>query len=211
MNEGMTDKAKVVNCENVVEMFSGYYDGDDTLPLGKINAHLTQCESCRKEYEAFASLINDVRNLPAPDVPHGFYQTMLDYVASRKVNVASQVYKKPRRRRLLSGYVSTSAIAAALVLLFMWATPPTVENSIISHQNQAIETGIETEDGYIPIAPMHGRATVPIYPIYEPPVPEPQRNNLLLIPAIGFFMLGAAGGVVIVMQKIADKKSLNLK
>jgi len=187
-----------MNCNDIKSLFSEYYDGENTVPLGDIKAHLSECAACRTEYNAYAQLITDVRNLPQPKVPPGFFEAMVDYVQNHEPGAAVAMPRQIRRKsHVVSQFISLAAVAAAIVLMFMWVNPPTFL------QVDPYEAG--ELNGYI--APMPIDARIGIEPIgltLEEPIDEPQseHNPVLLISAIGLFVVAGVGGVIVIRSRL---------
>ena len=99
-----------MRCNDIRELFSEYYEGEGTSS-GEVSAHLQECPACALEYEAFARLINEVRELPQPTLPVGFHETLM-----RGVKIAA------RKRRLPVYMPMVAAAAASILVIAIWVS-----------------------------------------------------------------------------------------
>jgi anti-sigma factor RsiW len=98
-----------MKCEDVRESFSEYYDGERD---DKVAAHLKDCAACASEYESFCNLIDEIRALPEPQLPSGFFDDLM------------YVVKKSQKKRgsFYAPYVL--AAAASILLVMIWVGIP---------------------------------------------------------------------------------------
>ena len=117
------------------------------IPRAAIEAHLKACVACAVEYKKYSQLLDDVRNLPEPEMPWGFHESLMDYVEARTAK---------KKWSFFRGVPQWAAIAASLVALFMWG--------LVAFSTT--ETGGHFA-GDIPIAPFDAENFVPIAPAME--------------------------------------------
>ncbi|MCL2199074.1 MAG: hypothetical protein FWB80_09140 [Defluviitaleaceae bacterium] len=90
--------------------FSSYYDGEADN-AEEIAAHLADCSACAKEYDDFCKLMSEVRELPEPQLPSGFSDTLIRAV--RRDSFA----RRRRNRRLTFGQFALAAAASVLFVV----------------------------------------------------------------------------------------------
>jgi len=95
-----------MRCENIRELFSDLYDGvaneDD-----EIAAHLRECPECAKDYEDYCNLLNELSDLPEPDLPEGFHD-----LAMAKVR---EIMPVPRKKQNFYWQWAGAGAAACLI------------------------------------------------------------------------------------------------
>ena len=65
-----------MRCARVQELFSEYYDGMLT-PEADITVHLQHCPACKLEYERYSRLLDELKQLPPPELPAGFHEAVM--------------------------------------------------------------------------------------------------------------------------------------
>ena len=111
---------KVIDCKRFAELLDSYIDGDISQ-ADKISCHvhISECASCKAEYE-FAKRIHDtLHTLPAPEVPAGF----LDDI-NKKIDEGAFRDTEPRIRRIVRNPAAYSAVAAGLALAVVVGSGP---------------------------------------------------------------------------------------
>ncbi|MCL2405520.1 MAG: hypothetical protein FWC92_08240 [Defluviitaleaceae bacterium] len=116
-----------MRCHDVQGLFSEIYDGvcDNQSILEK---HIQECPVCTAEYEDYSRFINELRQLPIPELPHDFHETIMakvravaSYDSINTNNPINTKHKKP----MLKAYAITRrwagvAAAACLMLVCLW-------------------------------------------------------------------------------------------
>ena len=142
-----------LNCKDVQALFSDYYDDSKLVrnsaptPRTAFEAHLKECAACAAEYEKYAQLLDDVRNLPEPEMPWGFHESLVAYVEAHTARKKWSVFRSVPQ---------WAAVAASLVAVFMWglvAFAPTGTD--------------DYSTGYIPVIPFDSQDFIPIAPAME--------------------------------------------
>jgi len=65
-----------MRCTHVQGLFSEIYDGIVEEQSALVR-HLHECPVCAAEYEDFGKLINELRQLPMPELPEDFHETIM--------------------------------------------------------------------------------------------------------------------------------------
>jgi len=203
-----------MRCENFRDLFSEYYDGQTTGEIShkEIAAHLAECEACAAEYAEYSALLDEVRNLPEPELPQGFHESLMGYVRENNSVLKPVFARTPnkRKRHIIARVAPLMAVAASLIFVVVWfagvfqTEPP--------------------HNGYMPIVPMDGIVGIvpaqgelpPIEGRGFPPDSEPEtepsyieivcfqqrpRNNLLLFATIGVILVMTLGGVIVITRR----------
>jgi hypothetical protein len=96
--------------EHLGELLSAQLDGELTADeIESVNAHLAECDACRRELEALSEVRATVRAAPAVDPPFGFYERLV-----------------LRRRPRWIAAASLGAVAAAWIVVLGFAVSPPV-------------------------------------------------------------------------------------
>jgi len=213
-----------MTCKDIQAKFSEYYDTGDVLL--DVAEHLKKCQNCAAEYNEYAKLFNQVRNLPEPALPENFHNDLMNYVHKNK----QPIHKlKPVAR----WNVAFSAVAAAaIVLFFIWFAGGTAQETSpypidfmpmdahIGFEPIEIELSVENESYplcqetqvYSPFA----RNIDPIGIDFEPVMfcleaDEPVRSYNLLIVAICLMLLAIGGLVAVNIRKRKLRSTKNLQ
>ena len=96
-----------MNCDDIRGLFSEYYDGGETDAC--LTEHFKECLDCASEYDKYRRLIDEVRNLPEPELPPDFHENMM--AAVRKHAAKNKQARNPRRYAL---------VAAAILWAVAW-------------------------------------------------------------------------------------------
>ncbi|MCL2840939.1 MAG: hypothetical protein FWE05_09235 [Defluviitaleaceae bacterium] len=113
-----------MTCDDIRGLFSEFYDDGEADEY--LIQHLQECSGCAAEYRAFKRLMIDVQNLPAPELPHNFHESLMARVRkhARKNGQIS-----PKQRPAWVKFV----LAAAVVL---WAVAWVSSGIIFDNMNQ---------------------------------------------------------------------------
>jgi len=112
-----------MRCAEVQELFSEIYDG-----VAKCQAdlakHLQDCPICAAEYERYSRLMDEVRQLPEPELPPGFHEAIMGKI--REIapanNHAIKQNRRPAKRAVsVSRRWAGVAAAACVLLISLWA------------------------------------------------------------------------------------------
>jgi len=122
-----------LTCQDYQALFSEYYDGyeprvnlTDGITLGKFEAHLQKCAVCAEEYKKYSQLLDEVWELPEPEVPPGFYSSLMEYVEAHKHEDVLDFPKivrnnakrgQPMYRKVVAFTASVAVMAASLLLV----------------------------------------------------------------------------------------------
>ena len=106
-----------MNCDDVRKLFSDYFDksdfvrnnSDETDSLEEVSTHLQECPACAAEFEDYVRFINEIKSLPAPELPTGFHDALM-----RKVGLES------RRRKRVAFMPYIAAAAASVLVVMLW-------------------------------------------------------------------------------------------
>ena len=80
----MTEE-KVTRCYKVLDLLPRFIENDFSVEeSAEIAAHLAECESCRREYEAMSKLVDTLEAMPAIGVPASFKDAVMDMLPSGK-------------------------------------------------------------------------------------------------------------------------------
>jgi len=106
-------------------MFLDIYDDlQESMPLeADITEHFKSCPECVQEFKFYSQTINDVKNLPEPELPQDFHKIMVGYV---KRNIK-------QKRRAWGWIMPVVSAAASVVFAFMWVMgtmPNTIEDPV---------------------------------------------------------------------------------
>jgi len=127
-----------MRCHEVQGLFSEIYDGiaENQAILEK---HIQECPTCAAEYKDYSQLLNEIRQLPMPELPEDFHKTIMAKVretvvlegTTNIIPIQSQRQKaaspsKSQKRISQKAYAATRrwasvAVAASLLLVSMWA------------------------------------------------------------------------------------------
>ena len=99
-----------MNCDDIRELFSDYYDGEDDT--GEVAAHLLSCAACADEYQTFAALFDEMKNMPMPELPAGFHQRLMH-----------GVNKEARRKKYVRYMPFAVSMAASILVALFWFAP----------------------------------------------------------------------------------------
>ena len=70
------------NCDDIQLLFSEFYDDTNN---DEVTKHLETCIECKKEFEKYAQLIDEVRTLPIPEPPEDLHFKLMSGVQNKKV------------------------------------------------------------------------------------------------------------------------------
>ena len=120
-----------MNCSEATKQFSDIYDNQ---PSEAFSEHLLSCKSCAQAYEDYAILIKSLRDLPEPDMPADFHESLMTYVRENTkkqakvipfklkeehINENKQAAVKTKNKQ--SWYIKYGTLAAAsLLLVTLW-------------------------------------------------------------------------------------------
>lgn len=102
-----------MKCEDVLGLFSVFYD-KETECADEISAHLKKCPACALEYKNFCKIIKEIRKLPAPQLPSGFHDELMQGVIRSVDNM-----RKQRKKRVFYRQFALAA-AASVLIAFVW-------------------------------------------------------------------------------------------
>ncbi|MCL2377886.1 MAG: hypothetical protein FWC77_02050 [Defluviitaleaceae bacterium] len=129
-----------MRCHNVQELFSEIFDGaaEEQAILVK---HIQECPICAAEYEDYSRFINELRQLPAPELPANFHETIMakvreialsedsipgrpEFIVTKQKAISPT--KPPQKRMHTNPYAAARrwasvAAAACLLLVSLWA------------------------------------------------------------------------------------------
>jgi len=129
-----------MRCNRVQGLFSEIYDGvaEEQTALLK---HIGECPTCAAEYESYGRLINELRELPMPELPDNFHETIMAKIRAiaasedttvdrpkfeiHKSNKTAPPAKTPHRSAFsktntMAGRWASIAAAACLLLVSLW-------------------------------------------------------------------------------------------
>jgi len=131
-----------MRCQDVQGHFSDLYDGI-AVEQTALKKHLQECPTCAAEYESYSRLINELRQLPMPELPDDFHKTIMakvraiapsntdttvkpDFELHRGKAKALPGNRMPQKSAPQRAYAATRrwasvAVAACLLLVSMWA------------------------------------------------------------------------------------------
>lgn len=163
-----------MRCQDVQGLFSEIYDGI-AAEQAILVKHLQECSTCAAEYESYCRLLNELKQLPEPEIPPNFHEIMMAKireVASLENNAASmqeltlRKWQKTARARkpAQKAYAAARrwasvAAAACLLLVSMWAVhsfdlvpqPDMTQLGRVTYMTESLEYGIEMADGDIAV------------------------------------------------------------
>lgn len=98
-----------MNCVEFDELLFSYIDGElSELKNKDFQEHIKNCTSCKKQYEAYKKMIDDIHALPLEELPKGYCKRLHGKLEEAKVS-------KIKRRR--NNYLKYLGIAASFVLI----------------------------------------------------------------------------------------------
>lgn len=102
----------MMSCEQFREGMSPYIDGmlegDEKI---EFEAHLKSCLICRKEFEQFKAIMDEVHNLPEQKLPKDYHKDlMLKLYKAKETN-------KPKYKSFYTNWKVLSTLAASFILL----------------------------------------------------------------------------------------------
>lgn len=144
-----------MNCKQVRELLSDYIDNlIENEDVTAIEAHLAQCESCRKEYEELLHIVNLLSELPEKKLPDTFderlHEALLAVNAERE---AVTVVPVSRRKSFVKRITSVAAIfVVGLFVIAMYNNSDqlmfeTMKDSAQSQMMTEAARGSEAENG----------------------------------------------------------------
>jgi|GEM_PF-3661402 len=141
-----------MNCDDVVALFSEYYDGEDFDASAEFSAHLLECLACAEEYKRYAQLMDEVKALPEPAMPVGFHAALMRRVRDTSAR---------KRRGFYLPFVA--AAAAAVFIVGFWFA------GVFEFGGNYVDFAPEPAAAIMMEAPV---ATMDIAPAVGTPVPE---------------------------------------
>lgn len=146
-----------MNCREFETLIHDYLDGElDDTPRADADAHVAQCEACRRTVEEYRRIFSATRGSQVATRPAG----LTDRVMARIDQLADE---EPRRRRSWRTWASprriwmpaaaAAALAACLLLAVKLRTPGEAERPEVDHLAKVQEALIES-----PIAAVEGLA-----------------------------------------------------
>jgi len=120
----------------MIETFSEKYDNGA--------AQAFECEVCARAYDEYRTVMDEVRELPAPDVPIDFHARVMQAVRREQA-----VTRKSRMRRL-TGWASLAAACFALAVVVWLGMPDMFESEpeLLALPTQRLRMG-SNDAGYI--------------------------------------------------------------
>ncbi|MCL2528213.1 MAG: hypothetical protein FWE42_07305 [Defluviitaleaceae bacterium] len=123
-----------MRCAVVQELFSEIYDG---MAEGQalLEKHLQNCPTCAAEYEGYKQMLDELRQIPMPELPVGFHESMMekireiappsDHAIDELLNgIETRNRRREATRKKRSGVVvrrwAGVAVAACLLLASVW-------------------------------------------------------------------------------------------
>ena len=94
-----------MNCDDIRALFSEHFDNE----LDEVSAHLQNCAECAGEFEEYTRLLNQVRNLPEPDLPAGFHDALMRGVRT-----------EARRKKRMAFMPFAMSAAASFLVGLLW-------------------------------------------------------------------------------------------
>ena len=79
-----------MRCAQVQGLFSEIYDGVAEQQAG-LARHLLDCPACGQEYERYCQLLDEVRQLPEPELPPGFHESIMGKIRELALSEAQDV------------------------------------------------------------------------------------------------------------------------
>jgi len=114
-----------MNCREHQEFFSDLYDGNLPADRGReLEAHLSGCDDCRGEYEAFSASLKALQEAGERAVPEAFVRRVMDTAraeSERQVLYQNTGMRRPSTRRMVvpkRAVWAIPAIAAAALVAF---------------------------------------------------------------------------------------------
>jgi len=127
-----------MRCTIVQDQFSEIYDGIAPRQAALVR-HIKKCPDCTAKYESYKQMLDDVRKLPAPELPEGFHEsimdkiiaiappndhaidTLLSEIEARKRNKESRARMQSMQKGRAASRWAGIAAAACLAFASMWA------------------------------------------------------------------------------------------
>lgn len=100
-----------MNCLECQDLLQERLDGRSIAESAEVDAHLSQCATCREQHAAALRLLEGLKEMPRPSVPSGLAQSLAAAVISDR----RQRRDKTRRRV----FVTMALAASVLLVLFM--------------------------------------------------------------------------------------------
>ena len=123
-----------MRCAQVQELFSEIYDG---IAEAGAAGHLLDCPACAAEYKRYSRLLDELRQLPEPELPAGFHEAMMDKIreialsdkaAPHELKVitgnrknAAPTRQATKKAASISRRWAGVAAAACVLLISLWA------------------------------------------------------------------------------------------
>ena len=127
-----------MRCDQVQGLFSEIYDGEAVQ--ADLAEHLQNCPACRLEYERFCRLLDELKQLPEPELPQGFHESIMakirelaqqdkpahtaverQFVVHRGQRDASRRRQTAKKAASISRRWASVAAAACVLLMSLWA------------------------------------------------------------------------------------------
>jgi len=99
-----------MRCDEFRDLFSEYYDSE-AFEEDKMAAHLRDCAECALEYQEFCSLMEEIHELPEPELPSGFHDELMKGVRKHEAKT------KQRKKRTYRNFVLAAAASVVLVAI----------------------------------------------------------------------------------------------
>jgi hypothetical protein len=110
-----------MNCHECQELVQERLDGRVIAESAELDAHLSQCATCREQHAAALRLLEGLKEMPKPTVPFGFAQSLADAVISDRRQRRSKM-----RRRVFVTMALAASVLFVLFMAFYWIPRPQV-------------------------------------------------------------------------------------
>ena len=118
-----------MRCKHVQSLFSEIYDGiaeEQTILV----EHLRECPICTAEYESYSRFMDELRQLPEPELPEGFHETVMAKIRAIAAENDDSIRElieeiETRKRRKTAGLwrlPTKNTSAKALAVTRRWAS-----------------------------------------------------------------------------------------
>jgi len=104
------------SCNDIQSLFSEFYDDNND----EVAKHLNTCIECKNEFEKYAQLMDEVRNLPIPEPPKDFHLRLMSGVRNNK-NHQKRLEQERRKISFQRRFsFATTAVAACFLMAVIW-------------------------------------------------------------------------------------------
>jgi len=108
------------SCNDIQSLFSEFYDDNND----EVFKHLDTCVECKNEFEKYAQLMDEVRNLPIPEPPEDFHSKLMSGVRNNNATTKNHQKRLEQERRKISFQrrfsFATTAVAACFLMAVIW-------------------------------------------------------------------------------------------